>query len=232
MRDVRQLTVKQFRIFPADVVPVEIFPGARGIKPLVETLDFRDARVDEQTGELILVAGQVDQGTAAEGGTRISEVRLGERRIVVAVHGSSADCTAAFEKISALLSGADPLRRLDNSEPILLTQETDCSVELDFEWHKLVSPQLAGFLEEDAGYYLGSQKIQSRLKQMSLRFLFSFSSGEVDVQDLVVLGDKELVIEPRVGVPLSDQRYYTHSPTDSETHFKLLEELERRLSRA
>jgi len=40
---------------------------------------------------------------------------------------------------------------------------------------------------------------------------------------------KLFTLEPRFGTRLSDQIYYTQSPTDSETHLRLLEEIENSL---
>lgn len=231
MRNVRQLTVKQFRIYPADIIPVELFLGARGLRPLVEELGFRDLRADEQTGEVVLVAGLVGSGDGEDEGIQITELRLGERRVALEVYGSSANCTAAFSRVAEILSEADPLRRLENNKPVLLTQETACSVDLDFPWQKLFNPALVEFLERDSSQFLDADQVHARLKQLGLRFAFSFETRDDDLQDLVTFFDKQLALEPRVGVPLNARRYFTQSPVDSDTHFRLLEELETKLAR-
>ena len=48
----------------------------------------------------------------------------------------------------------------------------------------------------------------------------------------VRLVDKTLTIEPRIRTRLEERRYYTLSPTDSETHLELLREFEKAFRRA
>lgn len=227
MRDVEALMVRQSRAFRPDVLPFAGLQSALGMEVFQKHFGFRDALPDPNTGDLWFGSGLL---VTAEGPPIvISHVSIGPSRVVIEVGGESGAADIVFEAVSEALGELEPQRRISTIEPLLLTQETQCSVTLDFSWKDLVSEGLSNFVER-LGEGAGGEP-RSRLAGMNLRFTLRY---ELPEESLAGFGlsplDRYFIIEPRQNTPLSEQRYFTFSPFGSARHLEIVAALESAVS--
>ncbi len=224
MKDVSLLEVRQVRIFPADRLAFAHLAAASATLALAKLLGGAVSSVSVP-GELTFVAGSFvdDDGKT----TRvIKTIQISDRRIVLVVEGDSAAANKAYELVRAFVAeiGTDP------GKPLTLTEETTCVATLDFDWTALIAPAVRDF-----GLGVMLEKLSSAGSSPEIRGLsFSFRLSYPDVPEElhrhgVTLAEKAFTIEPRIQTPLSERRYFTSSPTDTSSHFKLIEALEQAL---
>ncbi len=227
MKEIFRLDVAQLRIFPMDRIPFD----------KLGTPSVLAAFRDSFKWAKITPTGQTD--AAFEGGissvegrdpVQIIRLELNPQRLQIMVRGDSAAADLAFREVSRFWEGVDKSWR--GTEPVILTQETSAIVRLDFEWKALFSSNLIAFLEREATKQAATfHPAAAELRRFNLSFSFSYDQFPPPIAAHGISPAEGLVtIEPRVNTPLAERIYFTHSPTDSETHLRLLKELEKELA--
>ena len=230
MKDISELKLKQFRIFAADTLPFAALNTEIGQSALTKVFSFRSSVQNLQLREWIF-----EGGTLSKNKDRIiviERMQLSERRIVTEIMGNTEDADYVYSVVKEALShslfgGGD---RWTQAEPVVLTHETSCIVTLDFDWSSLLAPGFSKFSEimlRAASHEFASA--QTRGISLGFRLTFTLLDERVK-QHSITLADKPFVIEPRQDAPPSDRRYFTTSPTETETHLKLLSQLEEMLA--
>lgn len=223
MRDIRSLTVRQFRIFPPDIVPFRALRTAPGMEVIKKRYKFRESAID--AGELLFAAGMFAK-EAGRGVVSVSGVQINERRVIVEVDGTSADATEVYEDLRQLMFSVEPLQEPDLAEPVVLTEETQCTVTLDFGWEDLFNERLSGYVTGPFRDRLSNPN-PAKLNLVNARFSFQFTPLDERIRAFGAnLTDKHLTIEPRANYPLEARRFFTVSPLGSDTHFEVLREIE------
>jgi hypothetical protein len=227
MKEIGEFEVKQVRIFPIDSLPF-----VRLITPAVATAfkeQFGWGGVEiPSEGEVLFRPGLLADAEAKDA-VVIKGLQLNERRMILNVMGDSRTANRVHKAICDFFAGNAGWRPV---EPLILTEETTCVATLAFEWTRLLSPALREFAVGNLLERLSTQSPATpEIRGVNLSFRLAYPDLPPNLREHgVALSDKKLTIEPRVNTPLSDRRYYTFSPSDSETHLQLLEHLERRLT--
>jgi len=226
MKDVTEFEVKQTRIFPVDGLPMP-----RLITPAVSNA-FRErfgwGGAEAPEGEIVFQPG-VFPNTEAKDAIVIKSLQMNERRMVLTV---IADSSGANQVHKGLMDFFAEVAGWTPAEPLILTEDTTCTATLDFDWDALLSPAMRKFLKGTMNETISAHSI-SPPEVRGLHFAVRIAYPEVPTklqEHGVALSDKTLTVEPRVQTPPSERRYYTSSPTDSDTHLQLLEQLERALT--
>lgn len=224
MRDLSEIRVAQVRLFKPDVIPLRRLLSQLGSGGIMAAFGFRDSGVND-SGELVFQSGTL----VASPGSKsiwIGAIAFSERKIVLQVEGSSADANEVFLALSNAVDQITPGRQpIAEVEPAILVEETTCVVTLDLHWSDLLAPRFRDYLESTLRE-LGSGGATPFLKVPSIRFQIGYLTPPERAIAGVTIADKFLSIEPRIDVPLEERRFIVHSPTDSESHFKLIETLE------
>jgi hypothetical protein len=227
MTSISDLRVAQIRIYRPDELPFhELRARSDAIKeffhfqtvqaePLGNTVAFSNA-IFEDDGQRIV----------------IEVLSIEPRRIIIRAVGHSKHATAFH---AGLLNAMDAIRPKGKSEPVVPlfeTEESSCVATLEFDFEELLAPQLRELLSsESISSLLGTRFVKShavRFKSLSFSAKFSLADPALE-EHAITLGEKSLTIEPRAGTPLSERRFFTASPTDSDTHMSLVEMLEREI---
>ena len=93
---------------------------------------------------------------------------------------------------------------------------------------KLVAPACLELFETMAAREASSEVAGAEVRPVSLQFEVRYLVSDKSLSEQRInLVPKELSVGPRKGTTLADQVYYSKAPFDTDTHVKLLEELER-----
>jgi len=222
MVSIRYLSVTQFRIFRPDAVPFALLRTPVGSGHLKTQMGFRTVGFNAETGDLVFEDGAFRRN---EGGPLIvvTSAAFNNRRIVLSVIGDSELAQGAYATIQELFSASG----FTLPDPVISTEETICVAELDFEWQALLNPEISSMATE----FAKGLPVVPRIRGAGIKITFGFSPDQHLEEYGANLNDKQLVVEPRADVPLSERVYFTASPSGSEAHIALVEALEARIMR-
>ena len=221
MENVTGMVVMQTRVFAPDIVPYRLIVTPLGTNLLKQTLGFRDASWNQENWDYVFQDGTFEYRSIT---VPIIWLGFNDRRILIQVQGDSDAALAAYSSVRGLLTDLAP--DFQNPEPLLFSQETSCSVKLDFEWTSLLSTALVEQVNKRAKE-VSTEEIGMAVKGLTLRFTLGAARKSELLTDYgITIFDQTIAIEPKANVPLSERVYFTYSPCDSDTHLKLVTELE------
>jgi hypothetical protein len=226
MKDVTEINVTQIRIYPSDYLPyVETSSGSNTAK-VVEHFQFKTFQTEglvHQFGNGVLLT--------KDGRIIVLAVTMDPRRITVQVRGGSAEAEmfhAALWKLLVTFRGT-PL----DDQPLIKSQETMCIAVLDIDFMEVVAQPLRQYLTENLKTQLSSDTAKARSVELkTLAFTIKYSPDSNLEEHGIALANKVLTLEPRAGTATRERRFFSSSPTDSETHLALLRGLEQHMLEA
>lgn len=226
MKDVAQPEARQIRIFPSDKVPLLRLAAPAVSEMVAKRLGgaevvSRPPAGSPIAGELVFSGGTLP-AEGKTGSNIIKVLQIAERKIALVVEGTTAVANRAYE----LFSGVAKELGYDLGEPLVLTHETSCVVTLDFDWTALLAPPTLSFVQGPMLASLAGPTAPA-IRGLSFAIRLGYPDVPSELREHgVSLADKAVTIEPRAQTPLSERRYFTSSPSDTETHMALLRELE------
>jgi len=119
----------------------------------------------------------------------------------------------------------DPNKMFSQDREYTKSYQTVAIARLSVPFDALISDRLTHYLREQVGPKLSHPNASAEIVLERLGWRVTYTTQSTDYLFL----PKPLTIEPRAGTRPSDLVYYTVSPTDLETHRKLLEEFEQAL---
>lgn len=226
MKEVKLLHTAQIRLFPQDAIPLSKLIMEKHRDSIKSLYSF-------QTLEP-LVRGDLTTGVSFNNGTYgaesvvIEAVTIEGRRIVVRVLGSSEVANAVYEGVAKKLEELNDGRRINE---LLCTHETASSIVLDVPFERIFSSAFLTFLNKSASKYTTNKWSRNLILPDTLKFSVRYMlTDEMLIKNHITLAPKELVIEPRSQSSPEERLYWIASPMDTETHFKLIEDLEKALA--
>jgi hypothetical protein len=220
MRAVTGMYVQQTRLFAPDVVPYRHVITSLGANRLRQALGFGSTNWQENL-EYVFQNGTIEHSGKI---VPITWASFQERRIFIQVLGDSSAAHAAYSAISEVLIELDPSFR--GAAPVASTEETSCAAQLDFDWTVLFNPALVEYVSQRAQEF-STEQMGRFIKGVSVRFNLGIEIKRKDLSERgITLFDQSVIVEPRTDTPLSERIYYTYSPCDSDTHLRLVAELE------
>jgi len=227
MENVTNLHVLQWRVFAPDVVPYHLIITPWGTDFLKHVFGFREADWNREGADYVFQDGTYKPEGEGEP-TVIPSLAFNDRRIAVQVRGGSDAAAAVYVAVAQALAQLSPA--FPEVHPLLMSEDTSCVARLDFDWTALLNPAL---LEHVAEWVTvaARDEVESAIKGISVRFTVGAMPSKKLVEYGVSVYDRTIAVEPRADVPLSEQTYFTYSPCDSDTHLKLIAQLETSLSK-
>jgi hypothetical protein len=226
VREVKLLETTQIRLFPPDTIPFVKLVLDKNRKVIHSLFSFEGVEPISREGSIVGI-----NFTAGSYGPRsilIPSVAIEERRIVVKVQGTSEEATSLYEEVRKKLEDLNENRPIRET---LCTHETVCSVVLDAAFERVFSQSFLQFIKQTATKYTKNPWSENYIVPADLKFTVRYKVIDDSlVRNHIALASKELVIEPRTQSAIEDQLYWIKSPTDTDTHFKLIDDLERALS--
>lgn len=227
MKDIAELSVTQSRLYSADSFPFAHICFQVNAQVIRDAFKFEQAQFDGTT--LTFQSGTVEhQGRSV----LISSLTIEERKLQIKILGRSAAADAVYAALVPVLQSLDTGGITTNYNPILKTEETTCVATLDIDFDSLVSPGISRFIRTkamDALHTDFATPTSIGLRRLSFEVRYELADPHLRDHSITV-ANKVFRIEPRIGTPWQERRFFTLSPTDSETHFALLKTLEKELS--
>jgi hypothetical protein len=166
-------------------------------------------------------------GVYEPGSVVIESLLIEARKIAVKIQGRSEIAAGVFKTVADKLMHFNGGVRL---EELVCTHETGAVVVLNFPFDRVFSDKFLSFLRNAAVHHTKNEWSQNFILPLNLKFSVRYKvTDDALIKSGVSLSSKELAIEPRVQSSADDRLYWTASPTDTETHFKMIEDLENAL---
>jgi hypothetical protein len=229
MKEIVDLTVGQVRVFPTDTLPFADLRAPSSTKAIKDTFHFENVFADPIGAQITFNNGTFESKGKV---VNILAFAIEQRRIQLQVRGHSAMADAFYSAVWDALPTAVKHAKRQGPQPLVKVEETTCVATLDIDFEELIAPQLLRFIMTEAKERLGTDfgvPKSIALKGLSFEVKYSAKDPSLEEHD-VVLSNKLLTIEPRLATPMRERRFYTSSPTDSETHLALLQRLEKEVS--
>ena len=228
MREIVDLKVTQVRLYPIDVLPLTLLLVEKNLAPFRESLRFKSASAREAKPERAIIeflGGEFEHQGKAH---LVDRLTIESQRVTLVLYGTSATADAFYEEVRKIVAAADPEVGFPKSGPYVKVDETSCIVTLDVDFRKLFAPALVKFLEKTVRTRTSTDFASSDVLPARFSARVAYELVNPDLRKAGIrLVDKTLTIEPRVTTRPEERRYYTLSPTDSETHLALLREFEK-----
>jgi len=230
MKNLKDLTVTQVKIFPHDFIPYDYLFRPDVTDSIVKKYqfqkkDFPYPPYDESTPNVLLLhSGEIK---IEKKKILIILLSFESRKITLKVKGSSKQAAKVFSQIEKDINESDSSNLFNNSNCLIETEETSCVVQLDINYESLFSNKTRRFLKQS----IPEKVLPFNLKATNpirLSFLIEFQQDkELFEKHRITISPKELTIEPRAGTSFDDKIFHTKSPTNSDTHLKLIREFEK-----
>lgn len=229
--NINQTKVTQVVLVSFGEIPLGKLIPRQQLEQLGHPFGFRNAEISKSSaGEVVITLehGIFDTGTDSHA---VDRLVISERKIVFTLEGTSEDAAAFFGELRGFL--ADLSDRGDDGylTPIVESQESGIVAELDFSVEDLLSSAYLDFVRTAVERQASSDIAKATVRPVTLRFRVDYLLQDESIQEQGIgLSSKEFIVEPRKGSRLVDQVFYSKAPLDTDTHVKLLEELEATLS--
>ncbi len=227
MKDIIDLTVTQIRVFAMDAIPFRGLRTQESLAQFRQHLGFAQVMLDPASPPILFQGGTFEH----EGKKHVVDaLAIEPRRIQMQVLASSRVADACYAAIRRLIASCDPSVKFE-AEPTVTSQETTCTVTLDFEMERLFARQVISFAKEDLlpKTPLPGSKAFVRSLKLAVEVAYEMQDPRIK-QQAITLSPKQFIIEPRAGTSLEERRYFTSSPLDSDEHLAVLRALEKRLA--
>lgn len=230
MKDVKELSVFERRLFPIDVIPFRHVVNASNLNKINASFVFKETNIGEDANNILTnIQMKIGEFKYDNKLFPIDHLLIDQRSINFKIQSDSSIAEKYYSSICNLLREIDPLKSFKEDSYIIKTVHTNCVVTLDFNFKDLLSRTFTSFLAKEASkIYASAVNNKAKVQILPKSLVFDVDYQVTDkslLEDKIRIGSKNLIIEPRAGTNLKDNIYYTSSPTDTKTHIQLLTEL-------
>jgi hypothetical protein len=178
-------------------------------------------QVETDVNQFRLVAGMGELE-----GKPVQQLIIDSISITLGVVGDSSDLRKAYEVLCRFLAEIDPKKRMDRPNLYTTTYQTQSTVQLSIPHERLVAPELMKFLKSQKDLLRPNASSSADIHLSNLSFQVKFKSSS----DIFSYVPKMFTIEPRAGADVKENMYFVLTPTDSDTHQKMVQELEKTMT--
>ena len=233
MRDIKNLLTTEKRSFELDDIPFVKLGTASGLELFSKQFNFKDIELGEdQDKNITQIRLSMGQYKVDGNFYPVSRMMIDRRSIGFSIFADSKISEKFFKEIVVLLSLLDPA--FQHCKPILLSIETQCVATLDVDFMDIFSGNIRVLLDNATSTIaskLGDMAEGVSIRPKAIRFDVNFKTAQDLMDKSVLIAKKPLIIEPRDGTALNEKVYFTASPTDTNTHLKLLKQFEKLFSK-
>lgn len=222
----------QIRLVQHDQIPLSSLLNQSNLFKLRNLFNFSSAEVAQSTSNDLLV--RFTGGIFPKNGksSQIIDLAIFERKMIISVEGNSEDIDEIFEKVNAALHEISGVERSDFLKPIVTADESEIVAKFDFEFDSLYSIPFNSFINSQLNESIKLGSAKSLVKPKDIKFDIDYLSDDKSLKDYnIQLSKKEFIFSPRPGYPLTARVFYSKAPLKSNDHFRLLANLEMRLTK-
>jgi len=226
LNNIVDLVVNQIRIFPVDIIPLGLINTKSCVERIKDTLSISEVGVlPSIEGKDIIVfrKGELKENNEL---VVINKVEVDPRRIIIEVAGMSKAGNKVYELFISSLTALTNLDLESLRSPLLLAETTRCVVTLDFTFEELFNHSFTEFLNDRVEKEATNNVAKGSVSPLAAIAEITYQvKDEALVKNKISMNPKQLTIAPRPGAPLDERKYIISSPFNSNTHMKLIEEL-------
>ncbi len=231
MKNIVDLVVNQIRIFPVDIIPFGLINTKSCVEKIKDTLSISEVVVlppIEGKGIIVFLKGELKENNEL---VVINKIEVDPRRIIIEVAGTSKAGNKVYELFMSSLTALTNLDLESLRLPLLLAETTRCVVTLDFTFEELFNHSFTEFLNKRVEKEATNDAAEGSVRPLAAIAEISYRVKDEDlVNNKISMNPKQLTIAPRPGAPLDEKKYVISSPFDSDTHLKLIEELNKAIT--
>lgn len=232
MKDITELKVIETRVFRSDVIPFRTLITATQLKTFTSPFLFKKVEILEDENKT-LVATQMQTGEFRYDNKvfPIDILTIEKNRIFFMIQADSGIADKFYNEIAKSLANIDSDGQFKKNKPLIKTMATNCVATFDFDYNKIFSEKMNKFIQNEVTKVCSSvignvAKVQILPKLLTFDVNYTITNKSL-VESNITIQPKGLIIEPRIGSSFKERRFFTSSPTDSETHLNLISELEK-----
>lgn len=234
MKGIRDLKSTQIRIFPTDEIAFNSLQRSNAKAQIQDRYKLQSspqAFFEGLPGETNKIAFTNGEFVFEDKVFLIERLSIEMRRIIICMASQSSIVESMFEDLRKLLIDLDLRDSKPDYEPIVTAQETSCVAKLDFSFTDLFKDTVISGFNDYLSKNIQSHGCETDIIPSSIHFKISYNKQPDSFEkNKVTLNDKDFVLEIRDRTSFEENLYYTFAPADSETHIKLLSELEKRVA--
>jgi hypothetical protein len=231
MAEILQVHTIQRRLFQPDVIPWPYLLTETNLEKIRSRYHFMQSVAPAIPTDPSVASSQqllFPRGEFTADGTSLllEQVTIDPVAVQAQLSADSHKSDEFFEDLKALFLEIDPNKNYSEAKELARTYQTVAVAKLSIAFDALFSDSLRKFLTESVAPRLKLENSEVRLSLQHLVWAVFYQTQTTNFSYL----PRQLTIEPRQGSTPEDRLYFTVSPTDFETHVKLLEEFEKTLS--
>lgn len=231
LKNIVDLVVNQIRIFPVDIIPLGLINTKSCVDRIRDTLSISEVGVlpsIEGKDVIVFRKGELKEDNEL---VVINKVEVEPRRIIIEVAGTSKAGNKVYELFMSLLAALTNIDLGSLQSPLLLAETTRCVATLDFTFEELFNRSFVEFLNKKVNKEATNDAAEGSVRPLAAITEISYRvKDKALVNNKISMNPKQLTIAPRPGAPLDEKKYVISSPFDSDTHLKLVEELNKAIA--
>lgn len=226
LKNITDLTVTQIRIFPVDVIPLGIIAAKSCVEKIRDALSVGEIEARpfiEGRHVITFRRGELKNENRI---IAINKVEVEPRRIIIEVEGTSKEGNQVYEVFLSSVLAVASVDLESLRMPLLVAQTTRCVVTLAFTFDALFSNAFIEFLNRKVEKEASNNAAKGSVRPLTAAAEITYQiRDKALIDNNISMNPKQFSIAPRAGAPLDARKYVTSSPFDSDTHLKLVEEL-------
>jgi hypothetical protein len=208
-------------LFPPSTIPLMPLQMRSNIQALESLFSFQSLQASADVNQVRLVGGMGEFEKIS-----IQQLVIDAISITLIVSGDRSALDHVYDALCQFLTRIDSKNRMEDPKRYAMTYQTQSTVRMSFPYERLLSEKLVDFLKASKETMKPEGCDSVGLNLSNLSFQVKFNSPN----DTYYFMPKVLTIEPRAGSDPKDNLYFVVTPTDSEEHRRLIEELEKTLN--
>ena len=233
MKNITDMKVNQIRIFPVDIVPLSMITSKSCAEKVREAFSFGGVEIGptvDGRNIIIFIRGEYKRENNV---IIVSKIEVDTRRIIIEVEGTSKDGNQVYEHFLSTVATLAHIDLEDLGKPLLTAETTQCVITLDFNFEQMFNSVFIEFLKNNV-----EKEASSVMAKASVRPIMAAADINYEIIDgalkdnKINMNPKQFSIGLRPGAPAKKRKYFVSSPFDSDTHLKLIDELENAINKA
>jgi len=226
MKNISDIIVTKELYYKTDIIPFRYLSTNSAVSYIKDSFNFVELKsLPDSPSSINFTTGEFKLKNKL---LIIHSLLIEPRRIMLIISGESKDADLLYKKISTIIDKFDYNKLIKKSEPLLKIEQTSCNVELDFDLNKLFNNKFINYLNDNLINKASNEVVNAYNRELTIRSEIIYNKEDPNLKSNNISPlPTFFTIANRIDTNLEDRRYYTVSPTNSDTHFKLLSELEK-----
>jgi hypothetical protein len=223
MKTITDLNVLQDRLYATDIIPFRFINTDSCLTAIKQAFNFKE--VESLTDKVNFSKGEFKLNNKIK---VLDILSIEPKRIWFNLYGTSKEANSFYTSLRKIIISFDQNELFRRSKALMKIEQTICNATLDVDFKNIFAKKLLDYLNWSVLEKFSSDSAKAYIRGMRLSTEIFYEPKDPNViSHNVSLYPVYFTIEPRVDTPIEERRFHTVSPTDSDTHFKLIEEFEK-----